>query len=80
MMESMICLSPKHYENVYKCKISILNRWGNVIFEDDKIDFEWNGTNFQNEPCSEGVYFYILETTNECEVSFKEHGSISLIR
>jgi len=40
-------------------KIEIYNRWGDRVFESESRDFSWNPAN-----CTDGVYFYSLEYTN----------------
>jgi gliding motility-associated-like protein len=51
---------PNVYSGVFTIKI--FNRWGNIVFESNDPDFEWDGNN-QNtgQPCSDGVYFYVAE-------------------
>ncbi|HTO38487.1 MAG TPA: gliding motility-associated C-terminal domain-containing protein [Brumimicrobium sp.] len=47
------------HENVEEFEIVILNRWGNVVFESNELDFEWNGKVKNSGPkCDDGVYFY----------------------
>ncbi|MCO5260836.1 MAG: gliding motility-associated C-terminal domain-containing protein, partial [Crocinitomicaceae bacterium] len=60
-------------------KISILNRWGNVVFSSENGFSGWNGNNQNGNPCSEGNYFYILENKTDTEVSTHK-GFITLIR
>lgn len=43
--------------------IKIFNRWGTLMYESEEPHFEWNGKNKAGEPGSDGVYFYIIETT-----------------
>ncbi len=51
------CLS--NYPN---SKIVIFNRWGDVVYESDNYQNDWQGT-FRNEPLPDGTYFYILTTS-----------------
>lgn len=47
------------YQNVANATIVILNRWSNKVFENDKVDFQWNGSKYNDgTPCDDGVYFY----------------------
>lgn len=55
-------------------KLSILNRWGNVVFTSDSV-FSWDGT-FNGQPVTEGVYYYIIEAMQ----NIKLNGFISLMR
>lgn len=42
-------------KNVTALKFTIVDRWGEVLFETDKTDFVWNGT-YKNKALPEGVY------------------------
>lgn len=50
--------------------ISIYNRWGNSVFEDNRRDFRWEGENM-----AAGEYFYLIRFTKH---NYK--GTISLLR
>lgn len=52
-------------------KLTIYNRWGNIIFESPKYINNWNAAGI-----ADGVYFYILELEN----SAPKHGSITINR
>ena len=57
--------------------IKIFTRWGKKVFEDDKVNFKWNGKMKNSEPCSDGVYFYNIESP--LPIAPKK-GTISIIR
>jgi gliding motility-associated-like protein len=57
----------------------IFNRWGNLVFETDKLNEGWNGY-YKDELQNTGVYVYFLEATLENGKTVKESGDISLIR
>jgi gliding motility-associated-like protein len=65
-------------EKVYPdLRVTIFNRWGNMVFESIGYDEPWNGTR-KGEELPAGVYFYKLELMDgENSVL---NGSISLIR
>jgi gliding motility-associated-like protein len=65
-------------EKVYPdLRVTIFNRWGNMVFESIGYDEPWNGTR-KSEELPAGVYFYKLELMDgENSVL---NGSISLIR
>ncbi|MES2679963.1 MAG: gliding motility-associated C-terminal domain-containing protein [Bacteroidota bacterium] len=46
------------YENV---ELTVLNRWGSVVFKTSNYDNRWNGTNMQGSPLTEDTYFYSLK-------------------
>lgn len=61
--------------------VSILNRWGNIVFESDDINFMWNGkVNNSGIECSEGVYFYTMKFTDLFDEIHEEHGYVHLSR
>ncbi len=72
------------YKNVKKVDMKIFNRWGNLVYETENKDVNWDGKNKDSkQDCAEGVYYYT------CKVYFyrifgddvKElHGTIQLIR
>jgi gliding motility-associated-like protein len=40
--------------------IQIFDRWGNLVFESDDADFEWDGKNTKGKDLTEGTYYVIL--------------------
>lgn len=50
--------------------LSILNRWGEVVFETSTSGDYWDGTNRQGRLVSEGVYFYQLTKENTIKHGF----------
>lgn len=41
--------------NIESFEIMIFNRWGELFFEAQNVDFEWDGT-YNNQPVRDGVY------------------------
>jgi len=71
----------KHIESV---EMKIFNRWGQVVFETNEVEINWNGRKRgERSDCSEGVYFYVC-TINELKLngisSYILKGTVSLIR
>ena len=65
--------------NIKEFTVVILNRWGNVVFEDNDYQFEWNGNvKNGNTQCSEGVYFYKMDFKDHSGKEYKEHGYVHL--
>ncbi len=53
---------PFPYDFVEKIELKIYNRWGLLVFETSDPDVNWDGVNKNtNQPCPEGVYFYICD-------------------
>lgn len=45
-----------------KALTEIRSRWGNVVYEGDMLLKPWNGRHFRTgEPCSDGVYYYVID-------------------
>lgn len=62
-------------------KIKIINRWGNIVFENlQPSQFEWSGTLINNDECNEGVYFYSYEGETQTGILKTGTGFIQLIR
>jgi gliding motility-associated-like protein len=56
--------------------MTIVNRWGNVVFESNDSQIGWDGTS-NGMKCSDGVYFYILNAKSQTK-EYKKHGHITL--
>ena len=70
----------KSIVNTKKFEISIMNRWGNLLFESNDPDFKWDGKNNNDNECTEGDYFYIINYSDLCEKKHKLNGSFTLNR
>ncbi|MCX6290745.1 MAG: gliding motility-associated C-terminal domain-containing protein [Bacteroidetes bacterium] len=72
------------YKNVKDVDMKIFNRWGNLVFQTNDKDINWNGKNKDSgKDCPGGVYYYI------CKVNFYRlngtetkdlHGYFQLMR
>lgn len=51
------------------CHITVLNRWGNIVFDSNDGNFIWNGQ-IHDEVLSDGVYFYVLKTKSITKQGF----------
>lgn len=56
-------------------KTTIYNRWGNIVFATDKVNYFWDGRKNSGEECVDGNYFYVIETEKKYYKGF-----IQLIR
>jgi len=75
---------PFPYDFVESINISVFNRWGNIVFETQNPDVNWDGKHEQiGMDCSEGVYFYVCEVS-EIRLSGLINrtitGSVTIIR
>lgn len=65
----------KQIEGVMDFNISVLNRWGNLVYYDEN-NFLWDGTDRNGKLLSAGTYYYILNYNH----SMIKKGFIQLIR
>lgn len=73
---------PIHFDGVIKSQLQIYNRWGKLIWETDnllEILTGWNGKNDQDN-CSDGIYYWVLQYTTYYNDSFTETGTVTLLR
>lgn len=62
-------------------KLDVYNRWGRTVYESDKVNHAWDGTNFRNgEPCPDGVYFYIGRIVAFDGAPYELTGNVFLTR
>ena len=75
---------PFPYTSVEKVKMTIFNRWGNIVYETEDPDINWDGRDYKNgSDCSDGTYFYVClvyEITLQGVRSRELRGSITLLR
>jgi gliding motility-associated-like protein len=53
-----------NWEDYDKVSLTVMNRWGNIIYENDDYKNDWNGTDKSGIALSEGVYFYTVTPTS----------------
>ncbi|MEM7101965.1 MAG: gliding motility-associated C-terminal domain-containing protein [Bacteroidota bacterium] len=52
---------PFPYRFIARIEMKIFNRWGQLVFQTEDPDINWDGTNIGGNPLEEGVYFYTAE-------------------
>lgn len=60
-------------------KISIYNRWGELLYKSDDVNATWDGR-FKGAPVPEGVYIYHVDYMGGDNVMKHDKGSITIIR
>mgnify|MGYP003926889713 CR=1 FL=1 len=60
---------PVMNNGIEKLHCVILNRWGNIMFETEDPAFSWNP-----KGVTEGVYYYLIDYTDNQENEKKVHG------
>ncbi|MEZ4828437.1 MAG: PKD domain-containing protein [Bacteroidia bacterium] len=68
-----------HY-NLSQFSIQIFNRWGQMVFESDNPDFEWDGNSLSGQRVQEGVYVYSLKATDFDGNSITENRTVTVIK
>lgn len=63
-------------KGITEFNITIVNRWGNPVFEANDINIAWDGTS-DGKPCVDGVYFYIIKAKSNTK-DYDKHGHITL--
>lgn len=70
-----------YQEGIAEINLVVLNRWGDVVFESDKINFKWNGSKRNSDTdCVDGTYFYKILIKNMLGKEVKEYGYVHLVR
>jgi gliding motility-associated-like protein len=59
--------------------LSILNKWGGVIYETNNIDDGWDGT-YKGEIVPMGVYGYVIQFTATNGQNITKKGSVMVVR
>ncbi len=65
--------------NIVEIELTILNRWGNVMFTTTDVNASWNGKSNGKE-AEPGVYFYIYKAKGIQNEEFEGQGFIHLVR
>jgi gliding motility-associated-like protein len=66
---------------VERIQLQIFDRWGNVIYETNDLNFRWDGYDYlRGEPCPEGAYPYYLKVELYDGRKLERQGTITLIR
>lgn len=64
-----------------EASVEVYNRWGQLLFEDNKTYFAWDGKDKNGMEIAEGVYFVMLKAKKKNDSGFKEYrSSLTLIR
>lgn len=67
--------TPVSMDGVISMNTTILNRWGNVVFQTNNPLIEWDGGNLK-----EGTYTWIVKYVDMNGESFEQHGFVTLRR
>jgi gliding motility-associated-like protein len=74
-------------KNATQISYTIYNRWGNIVHSSSadssplgRLGGAWDGYTTAGEPCTAGVYFYILQYSDANKEIQKKNGYITLIK
>lgn len=70
---------PISFKGMKQGKMTILNRWGQTVFETEDILNGWDGLHI-NQQCTDGVYYWIVTYTDIFDETKTETGFLTLIR
>ena len=66
--------------NLSDFRMRIYNRWGQLIFETNKLDGRgWDGK-FNEKPQPQGVYVYLIEAVTGNRYPEQYQGNVTLLR
>ena len=72
---------PVYMDGVTSAETTILNRWGNVIYQTEDHAINWNGLNNNTgKEVEEGTYFWKMVYTDLNGDEFVIHGNVQVIR
>ena len=66
---------PNYSELPPPIEITVINRWGNVVFQEKNYENDWDGKTQDGKQLPDGTYFYILKGAGS-EVS----GAVTVVR
>jgi PKD repeat protein len=67
-------------KNMINMHTIIFDKGGNIVYESDEIDPQWNGKNTKGQEVKEGLYFFILNAESTGGKKYERNGSVNLTR
>jgi gliding motility-associated-like protein len=64
---------------ITKLTVSIFNRWGEIVYASDRLDFEWDGT-FNGVKVQDGIYNWKISYTNTSAKTFEITGHVVMLQ
>jgi gliding motility-associated-like protein len=66
--------------NATSITLTVLNRWGNTVYENTGVNPAWDGKSQSGADCQEGVYFYKYRVDGLNGAFLEGHGFLHLVR
>jgi hypothetical protein len=60
--------------------VQVYNRWGNLVRQYDGLTTEWLGNNDNGTPCSDGVYFIVVNAIDKYGEVYQKTKTVTLVR
>ena len=70
---------PVKAQNITSSSLTIINRWGEVVFESSDIKQGWDGM-YKGNFLTDGVYFWKLDYEGTNKQTYHKTGTVSLVR
>ncbi len=71
----------KNIENYPKNTLTVFNRWGELVYENNQYQNDWNGSyRLSNEPLPSGTYYYTIRIVDFDNQTFFQSGFLQIIR
>ncbi len=65
-------------DEIIEMDFTIFNRYGNLIFETKRLHGFWDGRTTSGEPCTDAVYFCVLNAVGADGKKYKEKTFVQL--
>lgn len=66
-------------ENIASLNIIIFNRWGEIFFTSNDVNFRWDGT-YKGNPAQQGIYGYIITAKGYNGNDYTLNGTLTLVK
>jgi gliding motility-associated-like protein len=64
----------KYINPAGNCGLTIMNRWGSVVYRDEAYGNDWFGTDQDGNPLPDGTYYYVVQ----CGLEVRSTGPITI--
>ncbi len=66
--------------NITEIRGTIMNRWGQIMFQFDLLEMGWDGRTTAGLEAVEGTYYYIIDATGQDGTVYNYQGPFQLVR
>ena len=49
-----------YFEDLEWLEVEVFNRWDQLVFRSNEVDFQWDGRALNGRKCASGVYFWVI--------------------